>query len=130
MIFVDPFHTVKQTIRDLETALSLLSKKGVIIVHDCFPNSEALAGSWKEGDWCGQTYEGYIRFLLDHSKVENFVIDIDYGCGIIRPHYKSTIKRDVAVDVDKLSRWEYYWDHHNQLLNLESIDNLYELYSY
>ncbi len=68
--------------------------------------------------------------MLDHSKFENFVIGIDYGCGIIRPHYKSTIKRDFAVDVDKLSSWEYYWDHHNQLLNLESIDKLYDLYSY
>jgi len=127
VIFVDPFHTVKHTIRDLETALSLLSKKGVIIVHDCFPNSEALVGSWKDGVWCGQTYEGYIRFLLDHSKFENFVIDIDYGCGIIRPHVKSRVKRDY-VDVERLSDWEYFGEHHKKLLNLESSDKIYELY--
>ncbi|MCH6574818.1 MAG: sulfotransferase [Bacteroidetes bacterium] len=130
VIFVDPFHTVEHTIRDLEAALSLLSSTGIIIVHDCFPDSEALIGPWKgRGAWCGQTYEGYIRFLLKNSHFENFVINIDYGCGIIRPHYKSTIKRDFAVDADKLSSWEYYWDHHNQLLNLESIDKFYDLYT-
>jgi len=129
VIFVDPFHTVEHTIRDLEAALSLLSSTGIIIVHDCFPDSKALIGPWKEGDWCGQTYEGYIRFLLKNSHFENFVFNIDYGCGIIRPHYKSTIKRDFTVDADKLSSWEYYWDHHNQLLNLESIDKFYELYT-
>jgi len=128
VIFVDSFHTVEHTIRDLEAALSLLSSTGIIIVHDCFPDSEAVIGPWKEDDWSGQTYEGYIRFLLKNSHFENFVINIDYGCGIIRPHNKSTIKRDFAVDVDKLSSWEYYWDHHNQLLNLKSIDKFYDLY--
>jgi len=129
VIFVDAFHTVEHTIRDLEAALSLLSKKGVIIVHDCCPDSEALVGPLKKGNWSGQTYEGYIRFLLKHSKFENFVINIDYGCGIIRPHVKSKVKRDFAVDVDKLSSWEYFWEHHNQLLNLESIDKLDDLYA-
>ena len=129
VIFLDAYHTVEHTIRDLEAALSLLSKKGVIIVHDCCPPSEALAGPLKKGNWSGQTYEGYIRFLLKHSKFENFVIDIDYGCGIIRPHVKSKVIRDFAVDVDKLSSWEYFWEHHKKLLNLESIDKLDDLYA-
>ena len=129
VIFVDAFHTVEHTIRDLEAALSLLNSNGIIIAHDCYPDSEALIGTLKKGAWCGQTYEGYIRFLLKNSHFENFVINIDYGCGIIRPSYKSTIKRDFAVDVDKLSDWDYYWDHHNQLLNLKSIDKIYDLYA-
>ena len=129
VIFVDAFHTVEHTIRDLEAALSLLNSNGIIIAHDCYPDSEALIGPLKKGAWCGQTYEGYIRFLLKNSHFENFVINIDYGCGIIRPSYKSTIKRDFAVDVDKLSDWEYYWDHHIQLLNLKSIDKIYDLYA-
>jgi len=65
--------------------------------------------------------------LLDHSKFENFVIDIDYGCGIIRPHVKSRVKRDY-VDVERLSDWEYFGEHHKKLLNLESSDKIYELY--
>ena len=129
VIFVDAFHTVEHTIRDLEAALSLLNSNGIIIAHDCYPDSEALIGTLKKGAWCGQTYEGYIRFLLKNSHFENFVINIDYGCGIIRPSYKSTIKRDFAVDVDKLSDWDYYWDHHIQLLNLKSIDKIYDLYA-
>jgi len=95
----------------------------------CFPDSEALIGTWKGGPWCGQTYEGYIRFLLKNSHLENFVINIDHGCGIIRPNFKSTIKRDFEVDVDKLSSWEYFWEHHKQLLNLVLIDKLYDLYA-
>jgi len=129
VVFVDAYHTVEHTIQDLEAALSLLSSTGIIIVHDCFPTSKALVGPYKKGAWSGQTYEGYIRFLLKNSHFENFVINTDYGCGIIRPYYKSTIKRDFEVDVDKLSNWEYYWDHHNQLLNLESIHTFYDLYA-
>jgi len=130
VILVDAFHTVEHTIRDLEAAVSLLSSNGIIIAHDCCPDSEALVGPFKKkGAWSGQTYEGYIRFLLKNNHFENFVINIDYGCGIIRPYNKSTIKRDFAVDVDKLSSWEYFWEHRKQLLNLESIDKIYDLYA-
>ena len=129
VIFIDPFHTAEHTIRDLEAACSLLSRKGVIIVHDCFPQSEDLIGPIKKGAWCGQTFEGYIRFLLKNRHLENFVINIDYGCGIIRPKYTSEIIRNFAVNPDKLSSWDYFWEHRIQLLNLEPIDNFYNLYS-
>jgi hypothetical protein len=129
VIFIDSFHTVDYTIRDLETALTLVSDRGIIIMHDCFPDKESLIGPWHLGNWCGQTYEGYIRFLLTHNNLENFVMDIDYGCGIIRPFYKSEIKNDFVIDLNKLNDWNYFWSNHKVLLNLISIDKISAIYS-
>jgi hypothetical protein len=129
VILVDSFHTVEYTMRDLEASIRLISPKGVIVVHDCYPENQSLIGPWKQGSWCGQTYEGYVRFIAAHSEYENYVFDVDYGCGIIRPwkHNKEDLLSE--LDLSRLSDWFYYWSNSEQLLNLKSIASFESIYS-
>ena len=128
LIFCDSFHSAKLTERDLTTALSLLNKGGTIIAHDCLPPDESYIGPYREGPWCGQSYEGYIRFINHHPEFEHFVFDTDYGCGVIRPNMKNQIQHDSVVEIEQLGNWTYFWSNRHWLLNLRPIDTFIPMY--
>src|SRR5687768_11254529 len=43
VVFIDGLHTYDQAFRDVEHALKAMDENGVIIMHDCNPNSETSA---------------------------------------------------------------------------------------
>ena len=52
VILVDPWHGYEASLRDMHLALSVLSEGGVLVVHDCSPQSLDLAGpSFVGGCW-------------------------------------------------------------------------------
>jgi 16S rRNA G966 N2-methylase RsmD len=56
IVFVDPWYTYNQSLKDLETALCFVSKSGFIVIHDCCPDKAELIGEYpKNACWCGQT---------------------------------------------------------------------------
>ena len=84
LIFVDPWHSYDAGILDLNGALCLLRPGGVIVVHDCNPTDPTIVGSdFKDGDWCGLTYQSFIDFVLAAQPAGYLVVDTDYGCGLV-----------------------------------------------
>lgn len=97
VIFIDGLHNYKQTYSDIINSLSLLSKNGIIIVHDCFPPTEAAATpantheeaiakkvpGWT-GEWCGDVWKAIVMLKSNNTDVLSFVLNCDYGLGIIR----------------------------------------------
>ena len=121
IILVDPFHTFEQSFNDIITALSLVSPTGIIVVHDCNPEEEELIGNkWIENDWTGQTYESFIHFRRCYSYLETCVVDIDYGCGVIRPNYPSfnPVAIPQSMSSSDVAKWNYFTAHRKELLNL------------
>jgi len=111
LVFVDPFHTVKDTKRDLNTALEFLAENGIIIVHDCLPKTEYLVGPPRMGPWCGQTFEAFLKFRAKHPEWLSGIVDIDCGCGIIYPSKKASPAQQKAlkkIDLGSLSNWHYF----------------------
>ena len=85
VMLVDPFHDYRDSARDLATAFALLEPGGALVVHDCLPPREALAGpEFKRGAWCGVTYKAFIDFVLARRDLRYLTVDADYGCGVIR----------------------------------------------
>ena len=82
---VDPFHGYDASYRDIRDALGVISDRGTVVVHDCFPNSEELIGpDWTPGGWCGLTFMAFIDFLHKNPGVAYATVDTDYGCGILQ----------------------------------------------
>ena len=82
VMLVDPFHDYRDSARDLATAFALLEPGGALVVHDCLPPREALAGpEFKRGAWCGVTYKAFIDFVLARRDLRYLTVDADYGCG-------------------------------------------------
>lgn len=85
IILADPFHEYKPSYRDLQVGLGLLRKNGFLIVHDCSPDDvEITTPHYKDGNWCGVTYQAYIDFIIKNVRSNYATVDTDYGCGVIR----------------------------------------------
>ena len=84
-ILVDPFHEYQPSARDIRDAFGLLAPAGTMIVHDCFPREEKIAGpDYVKGEWCGVTYKAYLDFVLARRDLIFCTVDTDYGCGVVR----------------------------------------------
>ncbi|AQG80870.1 class I SAM-dependent methyltransferase [Spirosoma montaniterrae] len=86
LALVDGMHEYHYALRDVENTLRYLSNDGVIIMHDCNPQSAQAAGrfdDWKEGVWNGDVWRSVIHLRSQRPDLNVFVLDCDHGLGII-----------------------------------------------
>lgn len=122
VVFVDGLHTFEASLKDVLNSLHYLQPDGIIIMHDCFPPHKAgatPAPSYDEavsmnrpedwtGEWCGDVWKSivYINRAFG-NQMEAYVINTDYGLGIIKPKGKLTasleLDRKLFDEVDKLT---------------------------
>jgi hypothetical protein len=129
LVYVDGLHTADQAFKDITDAF-IYSHARFVVVHDCNPKTEWHARppeQYKQGEeWNGDVYRGFIKFKSIAKALNTrhscFVVDTDYGCGVITgdallPN-KSTPYRD---------DWEYFDQHREELLQLISVDSFKKL---
>lgn len=124
IILVDPFHTFEQSKTDIETAMKLISQNGIIVVHDCLPTDESIIGPYKHGSWCGQTYEAFVDFKINNPNIQTYVVDIDYGCGIIINNSIRNIKYCLQNNMilNEVVKWDYFYYNRKEILDLITIN--------
>jgi hypothetical protein len=86
IIFVDGLHTREQLIKDIYNAMYILNPNGTIIVHDCNPENEDQQKVPRENRtvWTGDVWKGWLHFRLTTIDYKMYVIDCDYGVGVIQ----------------------------------------------
>ena len=103
LMLVDPFHAYQESARDLAAAFALLEPGGAMVVHDCLPPDETVAGpEFRERTWCGVTYKAYLDFVLTRRDLRYLTVDTDYGCGVVR---KLKPRRTGLFDAPLRARW-------------------------
>jgi hypothetical protein len=86
VVFIDGLHTAEQVLRDIDGALSVLSPRGVIVLHDCNPPSEAAQiVPAIQGEWTGDVWKAIATTRAKRPELHTFVVDTDYGVGVIVP---------------------------------------------
>jgi len=134
VVFVDGLHTYEQSLRDIHNSLQLLQEDGVIVLHDCNPKSESIAypvdscqqaarlnlDSWT-GEWSGDVWKtiAYLRSIQKDLKV--FVLDCDYGIGIITKGEPESMLGYSKEEIDDFS-YQDLEKSRSKILNLKSID--------
>jgi hypothetical protein len=96
VIFADGLHEYEQTYRDIVNALDHLAPNGVIVVHDCKPESEIMAlpprmysivdRELKKKDnfsWTGDTWKAIVDLRSFHNDLFVFTLDCDWGCAVV-----------------------------------------------
>jgi hypothetical protein len=125
IVFVDSYHTFDQTTADLALACELVSERGLIIVHDCKPEKKESTGNqYHRGAWLGQSYEAFIKFRYQNLQHNCFVIDTDYGCGVIQKNVPTKKHLEIPENaiIDEAVEWSFFEKHYVKLLDLVSID--------
>jgi hypothetical protein len=116
VVFVDGLHTYQQVLRDVENSLSRLTQNGIIVMHDCNPISVSAAypaASYEEvcslnlpgfnDEWSGDVWKA-VSFLRSQRKdLRVFVLDCDYGLGIVRRGMPESILEMSEASIEKLS---------------------------
>lgn len=89
VIFIDGLHLADQTYKDIENSLSILSQKGVIILHDCNPPTEYHAredynfrNSPARGFWNGTTWKAFYKYRYKPN-IYSITFDTDWGVSVI-----------------------------------------------
>ena len=139
IILVDPLHEYGASMRDLTEALSLLTDRGTMVVHDCLPPTPELAvPNFITGGWCGVTYQAYLDFVFARANLEYRTVDIDFGCGVIRERsglarvcgwWRTSRKRKAliaqwhALGNDSNKTFSFLQNYKTSLCNLRSLDD-------
>ena len=96
VVFIDGLHTYEQSLKDVQNVLKYLNPRGVVVMHDCNPVDEysAMPGysldevrshnldNWV-GEWCGDVWKTIANLRSTRSDLNIFVLDCDFGLGII-----------------------------------------------
>ncbi len=93
LIFVDGLHHAEQVERDILNALKILNEKGTILVHDCNPQSEDMQTVPRKQQlfWTGDVWRAWVKLRATRSDLKMYVIDSEFGCGLIRRGHQDTI---------------------------------------
>jgi len=85
IIFIDGLHESPQVYRDILNSLDVLYDGGCIICHDMLPISEEMQRVPRVSPaWTGDCWKAWIRLRDERKDLDMFVIDIDYGIGLIK----------------------------------------------
>lgn len=137
--FVDGLHTYEQSLHDVENCLTHLTRRGVVLMHDCSPPSAAAAipaasvaearqaagDSW-DGMWCGDVYKTILHLRSRRPDLRVCVLACDRGIGIVQP---GTGGRTLELDVEDVADLHYadLARHREEWLDLRPVEELAEL---
>lgn len=117
VVFIDGLHTAEQVLLDIDGALSVLSPRGVIVLHDCNPHTEAMQIVPPiQGEWTGDVWKAIARVRAGRPDLETFVVNTDYGCGVIVPGRDATLG-PLVVELPELT-WRELAERRRELLGL------------
>ena len=124
LIFIDGLHLEEQTLKDIKNALACLSENGIIVVHDCNPTKEEFQVEKQERTsiWTGTVWKAIARLRMTRKNLEMYVVDTDYGCGIIRRGQQK------VFPFQKKLNWEFLEKNRKKLLNLINVEKFKEIF--
>lgn len=95
IVFIDAWHEYETARRDLQDELKLVTRRGLVLAHDCLPDSAEASVPFR-GDlhtWYGVSYKLYLDVLTARDDLWYCTVDADCGCGMIRKKQKSPLYR-------------------------------------
>lgn len=122
IIFIDGLHTQEQVGRDIINSLKVLNENGMIVVHDCLPNSEeAQKVPRVQGEWNGDVWKGVYELIRQGLDIR--VVDTDYGCGIIRHCSDESL---LFYPEKSKAMWQDFIRDRNKMMNVISVEQFIE----
>lgn len=121
IVFIDGLHHADQVYRDIKNSLEVLNDNGVIVCHDMNPTSDKIQKVPRVSEiWTGDCWKAWVILRSEEENLDMSVVDIDWGCGIIRAG-----KQDLLT-IDKELNWDNFSKNKKEWLNLISVDEFHE----
>lgn len=122
IIFIDGLHIYEQVKKDILNSIKYLNDEGVILIHDCLPDSMAKQAVPRyEMQWNGDVWKAIVD-LRRNTELEIFTCEIDQGIGIIKKNKNTSILK-IDKPIEKLKFEDYYENYKNymRIISLEEF---------
>ena len=124
IVFIDGLHDHKQVVKDIENSLKHLTENGTIVLHDCNPPTEWHQREINEfdgtGKFNGTVWRGFVEYRSKHKDFNMFVVDCDWGIGIIQRNIKTEFPELVCSDQNDIFSYKWLEKNRQMALNLIS----------
>lgn len=113
IIFIDGLHLEEQADRDIRNALMHLNEGGVVVIHDCLPDSEASQSEeYPEGSWVGTVWKSVVKYT-QYTHCDIKVIETDWGVGVIEytDNFDFRIPEKLELNYEEFNKRRYGYLH-------------------
>ena len=126
LIFIDGLHVYEQVKKDIINSINFLNKEGVILVHDCLPDTigKQAVPRYKM-QWNGDVWKAIVD-LRQRDDLEIHTCFVDQGIGIIKKQINSSILK-INKKTQDLKFSDFYHNHKEYLriINLDEFKKIY-----
>ena len=126
IIFIDGLHTYKQVKKDILNSVDCLKENGIILVHDCMPDSlSKQAVPRYKMQWNGDVWKAIVD-LRQNKDLNIFTCEIDQGIGIIKNDMNSSVLK-LEKPIEKLKFKDYFYNYKNymRVINLSEFKKIF-----
>lgn len=130
LALVDGMHEYQFALRDVENTLHYMQEDGVIIMHDCNPQTAGAAGrfeDWETGEWNGDVWRTIIHLRSQRPDLTAFVLDTDQGLGIVTRQKPDAMLDFTPAQIQALT-YDELVQNRQEWLNLKPAAYFYEYF--
>ena len=126
LIFIDGLHVYEQVKKDIINSINFLNREGVILVHDCLPDTigKQAVPRYKM-QWNGDVWKAIVD-LRQRDDLEIHTCFVDQGIGIIKKQINSSI-----LKIDKKTqdlKFSDFYHNHKEYLRIINLDEFKKIY--
>ena len=126
-IYIDGLHLYHQVKNDIYNSLNFLNKNGVILLHDCLPNTvydQAVPRC--KYNWNGDVWKAIVK-VRTKKDLDVYTCYSDQGIGII---FKRDNKNLLKIDQNDFSKLKFsdYFENYKKYMNLISYKEILNIF--
>ena len=126
IIFIDGLHIYKQVKNDILNSIDCLNSNGIILVHDCMPDSlgKQAVPRYKM-QWNGDVWKAIVD-LRQLDYLEIYTCEIDQGIGIITKKTNSSkLILNKPIDTIKFKDYFYNYKEYMRVITLDEFKKIF-----
>ena len=126
IVFIDGLHTYEQVKKDILNSVNCLNVNGIILVHDCMPDSlgKQAVPRYKM-QWNGDVWKAIVD-LRQKEDLDIYTCEMDQGIGIISKK-KNSSPLSLNKPIHKI-KFKDYFDNYKEYMRVISLAELKKIF--
>ena len=126
IVFIDGLHTYEQVKKDILNCVNCLLDEGIILVHDCMPDSlgKQAVPRYKM-QWNGDVWKAIVD-LRQQENLEIYTCEIDQGIGIVTKKKNTSILK-LDKPINKL-KFKDYFNNYKEYMRVISLEEFKKIF--
>ena len=126
IVFIDGLHNYEQVKKDILNSVNCLLDEGIILVHDCMPDSlgKQAVPRYKM-QWNGDVWKAIVD-LRQQEDLEIYTCEIDQGIGVISKKKNTSILK-LDKPINKL-KFKDYFNNYKEYMRVISLEEFKKIF--